>query len=478
MDPLPRFRLILVLTSCVISASAAQWGGSDAQGAEPDRSAALQLFEERIMPIFRSDKPSSCVQCHLASVDIKDYIRPSHTETFLALKNQGLINPADPSQSKILTLIQMGDQDLDRGARLIHEVTRRAEYEAFAAWIDACCDDDALIAMPAPTDSLSIGPAKPLEVIRHARKSRLLDSFTRNVWSQRMRCFPCHTPYELDKENPNHGVPSERHREFVKEHGAKMNLFQKTPEETFSRLIAGSRTPKPDRYPMINLADPTKSLLVLKPTSKIPAKLPDGTLDKPSSFDPVSHLGGLKMHVNDHSYKAIVSWIEDYAAVVGDQYLTAEDLPADNWTQTDRVMRISEAPESWGVLSTIQLFVHAPDDATQGWSTEPIAFTQALITPRRLAAGPLILIRSSLNSSDAVDTDSNQREATENAFPLAPGKYLIRAYVDSAKRLDESPSSMLDESDFVGQTVIDAKWQIGFPKAETFSAQALDKAGE
>ena len=44
---------------------------------------ALALFQQRIMPIFRSPQPSSCVQCHLASVDLKDYIRPSHQETFI-----------------------------------------------------------------------------------------------------------------------------------------------------------------------------------------------------------------------------------------------------------------------------------------------------------------------------------------------------------------------------------------------------------
>ena len=51
---------------------------------------ALQLFEERIMPIFKSPNPSSCVQCHLSSVDIKDYILPSHTDTFIALCSENI----------------------------------------------------------------------------------------------------------------------------------------------------------------------------------------------------------------------------------------------------------------------------------------------------------------------------------------------------------------------------------------------------
>lgn len=40
-------------------------------------------------------------------------------------------------------------------------------------------------------------PPLPDGVIRHARKSRVINSFVRNVWSQRMRCFPCHTQHEM-----------------------------------------------------------------------------------------------------------------------------------------------------------------------------------------------------------------------------------------------------------------------------------------
>ena len=40
-----------------------------------------EIFERRIMPIFKSDKPSSCVECHLAGVDLKDYILDSAEKT-------------------------------------------------------------------------------------------------------------------------------------------------------------------------------------------------------------------------------------------------------------------------------------------------------------------------------------------------------------------------------------------------------------
>src|SRR5262249_5636079 len=168
------------------------------------QSEAFAIFEQRIMPIFRSPQPSSCVQCHLASVDLKNYILPSSEKTFVSLRDQGLIDLTDPAKSKILTLIQMGEKDLDRGAKLIHTQTRQVEYEAFVAWIKACCGDPKIRNLP-PLDASELAkPEKSDVIIRHNRKDRLLDSFVRNVWSQRLRCYPCHTPFELDATAQQH----------------------------------------------------------------------------------------------------------------------------------------------------------------------------------------------------------------------------------------------------------------------------------
>src|SRR5438270_426181 len=60
-----------------------------------------KVFEERILPIFKSPDPSSCVRCHLAAVDLKNYILPSAKDTFLALRDQGLIDLEKPENSKI-----------------------------------------------------------------------------------------------------------------------------------------------------------------------------------------------------------------------------------------------------------------------------------------------------------------------------------------------------------------------------------------
>src|SRR5262245_66603436 len=74
-----------------------------------DEATPKELFEKRLMPIFKSPNPSSCVQCHLAGVDLKDYILPDHEKTFRSLRDQGLIDIKQPEKSKILKLIQMGE---------------------------------------------------------------------------------------------------------------------------------------------------------------------------------------------------------------------------------------------------------------------------------------------------------------------------------------------------------------------------------
>ena len=159
-------------------------GGSFSKAGEPT---PREVFEKRLLPIFKSPQPTSCVQCHLAGVDLKDYILPDHEKTFRSLRDQGLIDLGSPEKSKILRLIQMGDKDKplgganDPGAALIRSKTRKSEYEAFAAWIKSCCSDPKLRKSPRLPEKELGKPSRPMEVIRHARKDRLLSSFGRGT---------------------------------------------------------------------------------------------------------------------------------------------------------------------------------------------------------------------------------------------------------------------------------------------------------
>ena len=453
---------ITVALAAILALPPARRTGADEGGGQPE---ALALFEQRIMPIFRSPQPSSCVQCHLASVDLKNYILPSHDKTFVSLRDQGLINLDEPEKSKILTLIRMGEQDLDRGAKLIHAKARLAESEAFAAWIKACCGDSRLRNLPPLSASELAKPEKPDAIIRHNRKDRLLDSFVRNVWSQRMRCFPCHTPFELEADSPMHAKPRETHRQFEEQFGQRMNFFRETPEATMRQLIVSSRKPGPGHLPLINIEQPAKSLLVLKPTSKVPPKDENGAFVKPTYAEPVSHVGGLKMFVDDHSYKSFLAWIQDYSSVVGDEYASPDDLPPDNWHATNQILRLSDAPEAWAELIPVQLFIHAWNQERASWEPEPIAFTQGLVTPRRMVNGALFLL-SPRGKAASFDV---HRPA------LSPGKYLVKAYVDSQRRLAKDPALMLGPDEFMGQAEIEAQWREGFPQAEILSAAKLRK---
>lgn len=455
----------LIVALAMLPAVSSGMEGND----KPAAATPLEVFEQRIMPIFKSPQPASCIQCHLAAVDLKDYILPSHEQTFASLRDQGLIDMANPDRSKILTLIQMGENDLDKGARLIHEKTRKAEYEAFAAWIRACCNDPKLrdLARLSPADLAR--PARPDPVIRHARKNRVVDSFVRNVWSQRMRCFPCHTPHELDESNPKLLPAIEKHKQFLEKYGLefakRMHIFRETPEATVEYLIERSRKVPEGQLPLVNLADPRKSLIVLKPTSKVPAKDEEGNFAKPSYRDPVSHMGGLKMHVDDQSYKSFISWIQDYARVVGDQYTSVADLPPDNWYPSKHVLMLREVPSQWPSGARVQLFVHTWSGATRSWEPEPVAFTQGQVTPVRNVVGSLFLFGpSGRENSPAIDPENAQ---------LAPGKYLLKAFIDSRNRLTDDPTVMLGKDDFVGQAEVEARWGVGFPEAEKIPGNLL-----
>jgi hypothetical protein len=461
-----RFGLPLVAIVAIFTSSLPTNAAADETAAQSE---ALALFEQRIMPIFRSPQPSSCIQCHLASVDLKNYILPSPEKTFVSLRDQGLVDLAHPEKSKILTLIQMGEKDLDRGAKLIHTKTRQAEYDAFLAWIKACSADVRLRELPRLTAAELARPDKPDAVIRHNRKDRLLDSFVRNVWSQRMRCFPCHTPFELDAVSQQHPKARETHRQFEEQFGQRMNFFKETPEATLRQLIVSSRKPAQGHLPVINVEQPAKSLLLLKPLAKVPEKDATGQLEKPSYAEPVTHGGGRKMFPDDHTYKSFLAWLQDYARVVRDEYASAGDLPPDNWHPTNQALRLSDAPESWAELTVVQLFVHAWDHDKAAWAPQPIAFTQGLVTPRRMVNGTLFLI------ADKAKTAKSDKELDARGTALAPGRYLIKAYVDSDGRVATDPLALLGESDFRGQTEIEAQWREGFQQAEIFSATRLQK---
>lgn len=448
-----KFRLLPALFLISTAMSTATMGD--------DVGTPVDIFNERILPIFRSPNPSSCVQCHLASVDLKDYILPSSERTFVSLRDQGLVDLKQPAESKILSLIRMGERDADAGANLIHKKMRDAELVAFASWIEACCKDDRLRSLPA--SKVVARPVHPDAIIRHARKSRIVDSFVRNVWSQRMRCFPCHTPHEIDSANPKHKIAVKRQSEFAEKYNRgmlrRLHFFRKTPEETLGYLLSDSKKTPENRLPLINIEEPTKSLIVLKPTAKLPKRKADKTFERPSYLEPVSHMGGLKMHKDDQSYKSVLAWIRDYSNLTSGQYTSVKDLPADNWYPTQKVIRLRKIPEEWKVGTVFQLFVHVKGEV------EPVAFTQGTVTPRQIVNGSLFLF-------------GKPNRTTGSPPPvLEPGEYVVKVYADGDGNVAKDPAALLTDGDLIGSIKRTAKWRDTFKFAELIDATGLVAGG-
>jgi len=377
-----------------------------------------KVFEERILPIFKSPEPSSCVRCHLAAVDLKDYILPSAKDTFLALRDQGLIDLDKPEKSKILALIDRGATD-PKGAGLIAAKRQKAEYDAFAAWISACAADPALRAAPKPDRAPALA-TKPAAVVKHARKDRMLESFETNIWALRFRCMNCHTE----------GTPQSD--KLVAEHGARVAWFRKGgPEATMEFLLAGK---------LIDPDNPTKSLLLTKPLNE------------------VKHGGGVKVVVGDQGYRAIRAWLEDVAAIKTGKYAKAADLPAPETGPkqfgTDVWLKLEQTPDAWGdKLLTVR--VYARNATASGWEQEPIATSDRVMWGKgKVWQHTLTLL---------APPGSPRARAWEKDAPALPaGKYLVKVFVDGKEKAKTDWKAKPGADEFVGELEFQSRWQVGY----------------
>ncbi len=395
--------------------------------------AATKVFEQRLLPIFKSDQPSSCVQCHLAGVDLKDYIKPSSDDTFRSLRDQGLVNLDKPEQSKILKLINMKDTD-NAGANLLHEKAREAEAAAFAEWIKACCRDTKLRSSPKLAAGELAKPARPNEVIRFDRTDRLLTSFEQNIWGQRHRCMGCHE------------AGSEQNRKLVEKNGEQVSWMKKTAAETMTYLIRTKH--------LIDTDNPEKSLLLLKPLKE------------------VEHGGGKKFLKGDLGYKDFRAWIEDYSKVVRDEYAKGSDLPKSNPKQlrqfsSELWFKLANPPEAWDE-KLLQVTIHRWDERAKKWEVAPIAISD------RQASFKFKTWQHTLTLLAAPGSERAKEWQRGNAG-LPNGKYLVKAHVDRTDRTLSDWQATLRDEDFVGQAEFDANWRPGYGGMMTVDVAKLRK---
>jgi len=371
---------------------------------------SLALFRRRILPILSAKNASSCSECHLSGVDLKDYIRPTQEETFAALKGAGLIDTGKPEASKLLAFIA---RKPDKPS-LITDKVRKEEYEAFRAWIVAAVKDPALAQAKAVDGT--IGPDLPVEVIRHARQDRVLASFIDNVWSEVARCAACHSP--------------DRNQKQVKEHGEHISWIKLgDPPATLAHLR---------EHELLDFQSPEKSLFLLKP------------------LNAVKHGGGQKMAFGDRTYQQFRGFIEDLARAEQGRYTSADQLPGppkEHSVATGIWLKITGVPARFDKL-VLQADVYRWDEKAKSWSAERWA------TGDRPIAGERQLWQQHLSLVAPRDSDRAAELGRQPALP--PGKYLVRIYIDQANKLEKEYPTTLGAEELVGEAEVTSNWPEGY----------------
>lgn len=371
-----------------------------------DAGAALAVFTKRILPIFQAAKPSSCTECHLSGVELTDYIDPSQEKTFASLVSVGLIDVEQPDDSKILKFINRRPDS----PTLITDKIRQQEHDAFQTWIRAAVKDPTLLAAKAAE---TVGPQVSDEVIRHARKDRVLASFIDNIWTEVGRCAACHSPDQNQKQ--------------VQEHGEQVSWIQlNDPQATLTHMLEAG---------IINSDEPLESLLLTKPSMQ------------------VDHGGGQKLVVGDRSYKQFRRFIDDYVSVVSGKYTATDELPADSdevSLVSDIWFKLTDVPAKYDkMLLQADLFRKTDN----GWSEYRVASAD------RHVFGKGELWQHSL-SLTAPRGSTRAEKMTSKRLP--GGRYLVRLYVDQADKLGKDFRAELGDEEFVGEIEFDSQWPPGY----------------
>ena len=405
-------RFILLLTGLLIS--------SMTHAGDP----AGDLFTRRIVPILNSPNASSCSECHLSGVDLKNYIGETQQDTFASLKSAGLIDIVQPGQSKLLQFIKRAPKK----SSPVGSKAREQEYAAFREWIYAAVKNPELL-KASPSDD-QLGPTLPLEVVRHTRKGRVLHSFAENIWSEMGRCVNCHSP--------------ERNRRAIGKNG-------RTKEDV-------------DAISWIVPRDPAATLQKLVDSGNIDLESPDDSqvLTKPLGL--VEHGGGPKFPLGGRSDKNFRRFLNDYASIVNGEYTNAKQLPAQSPTvavMSGQHLRIVDLPANLnGKLLRADLYRITGDRISESpWAVGegPIAKKKNLWQSMVFATAP---------------RDSDRAKELKEERPIPGGPYLIKIYIDREDKTRHDRDYELAEAEFFGQVSIRGPWKAGYKEPMIVHAPA------
>jgi hypothetical protein len=275
-----------VLLAGVGAAVAAASCSSDDAAQERAESAAClsragELYEQRIAPLLATDRPKTCNQCHLSGVDLGLFVRDDMCETRACLVELGLVNLEHPAESPVLDWIARAHPE----SELITQEVIDAEYAAFKAFVEqiATCGGQACPGVRCPAthgeDACGLAgdePTRPVAPPTGCTPLEVEAAFRDGVYVWRDRCYPCHFASE------NGVVP-----------GAPLWI------DTLNSCNAGSLATFHNviERGLIDVNDPTQSLLLLKPLDAV-----EGGVD---------HGGGPKFSgTNDPSYASYLAFIE------------------------------------------------------------------------------------------------------------------------------------------------------------------------
>lgn len=382
-----------------------------------------EVFARRVLPIVQSSKSSSCSECHFGGVDLKNYVKEDQATTFAALREAGLIDIERPENSRLLQFIRKHGDDTDP---LVARV-RESELAAFSLWIKSAVRDPELLAAK-PNGAVAGGPL-PDEVIRHMRKDRVLRSFYENVWSEIGRCTHCHSP--------------ESNQKLVEKHGERMSwIHPRDPAATLSQCVEQG---------IIDLAEPEKSELVLKPLNL------------------VEHGGGPKFAIGSRTDKNFRRFLVDYGSVVAGRYTSIESLPDEQPTvaiPSGQFLRINELPESYArKLLRVELY----RETDGGWSKEIWGVAENPVNGRQRAWMSPIFSAANRQSKRGKELLSHETS------PLPEGRYQVKIYVDRRDQAKENRDYEMTQQDFIGAVVVHGQWKPGFREPKIIKAPKVAK---
>lgn len=383
---------------------------------------AAEIFERRMLPILRSDKATSCTECHFGGVELRNYIRDNQATTFAALRDDGLIDVNHPDESKILQFI---NRHVEKSDPLIAKV-RQAEYQAFRNWIRAAVKEPDLLA--AKATGVAVGTELPTEVIRHMRRDHVLESFVENIWSEIGRCINCHSP--------------DRNQRQVREHGEQVSwIVPRDPAATLQKLVDGGN---------IDTDSPGESMVLLKPVG----------LEK--------HGGGPKFALGSRTDKNFRRFLTDYAAVIHGTYKRTDQLPKPSPEVaglTGQHLRIVGLPQGLD-KKLLKANIYRWTDGH--WSETPWGTAENPVNGEKNMWQSMVFFVAPRGSPRAQELQPDK----ETRLPA--GRYLIKIYVDRKNRTRTDRDYELGDADLLSQGEIDGDWLPGYQPPKVIDVSNRD----